>query len=294
MQWTEALCEELALPQTYLDTAPDIIEPLARRIRLYRASQGRPVIIGICGAQGSGKTTLSRFLQGWLEQEMHLTAVALSIDDFYLGKAARKSLARTLHPLFATRGVPGTHDVTLGQEVLAALTAGTARKDLRLPRFDKARDDRVPPGQWPIVRTPVDIVLFEGWCVGARPQDEVQLQQPVNALERCEDTDGRWRQAVNECLADDYCHWFGQLDLLLMLRIPSFEKVYEWRGLQEQKLAEATGTPTAEQAKLKRFIMHYERLTRHMLDTMPSYADVIVDIDDEHRMTSLRDGTGGN
>ncbi|HZD51482.1 MAG TPA: hypothetical protein VE175_00410, partial [Woeseiaceae bacterium] len=161
----------------------EYVAPLAQRIRDLHRELGRPVIVGINGAQGSGKSTLALFLSNWLERETGLATARLSIDDMYLGKSEREALSRTLHPLFATRGVPGTHDIGLGERVLDALTASGSPRSVHLPAFDKASDDRLPETRWPRVEAPVDAVLFEGWCVGARPQEPAQLAEPINALE---------------------------------------------------------------------------------------------------------------
>ena len=293
--WIEVLRRTELLPESYTAAVFEYVAPLAERIRGLCEKLARPVVVGISGAQGSGKSTLALFLTNWLQREMRLATARLSIDDFYLGNADREELSRTRHPLLATRGVPGTHDVELGMRILAALTVTGTRQTVGLPIFDKASDDRVPESEWPQVEAPIDVVLLEGWCVGARPQAAAELAEPVNALEANEDTDGTWRGHVNERLRSDYADLFSRLDALIMLRIPSFEKVLEWRGLQEHKLREQmklqqTSTTAARgqtDAELVRFIQHYERLTRHMLETMPAYADTVIDIDEEHRMVAM-------
>jgi D-glycerate 3-kinase len=181
-----ALIAEHALPDSYAATARDVLAPLAARIDGLRARLGRPVVVGLCGSQGSGKSTMAAFLQGLLEAAGRTVAV-LSLDDLYLSHAARAELARTRHPLFATRGVPGTHDVALGLRTLDALTRTEQPGETRLPRFDKAADDPFPQAAWPAQPSPVDVVLFEGWCVGAQAEPASALEPPVNALERDED-----------------------------------------------------------------------------------------------------------
>jgi D-glycerate 3-kinase len=171
--------------------------------------------------------------------------------------------------------------VALGQRLLEQLTAGEG--NVRLPVFDKVADDRLPRADWTQVQAPVDVVLLEGWCVGVRAQSASALQTPVNELEQADDADGRWRRYVNEQIDGDYARLFETLDMLVFLRVPSFGKVLEWRGLQEEK----QGGPL-DDAGLRRFVQHFERLSRHMLDTVPAYADVVVDIDDEHRLTGLQ------
>jgi D-glycerate 3-kinase len=236
-------------------------------------------VVGINGAQGSGKTTLCRFLEELLYQR-RLRAVTLSLDDLYLTKAERIALARNEYPLFATRGVPGTHDVALGQAILDNLRAGEATT---LPRFDKAADDRAPDGKR--VEGPVDVILFEGWCMGAVPQPAAALREPVNRLEAEEDPDGAWRREVNRRLATDYAELFGRIDLLVMVKVESFEAVRANRRLQEQKLAarDPEGAAIMDDAALDRFLMHYERLTRWMLREMPERADALIEIGPDQR-----------
>lgn len=300
MRWAEDFVAQHRLPADYAGTAQPFAGPLAERIQRLRVSAGRPILVGVSGAQGSGKTTFARFVSKWLSRRMHLSAVCFSLDDVYLTRAERQALAHRTHPLLETRGVPGTHDVALAHRVLDALTHPGAARKVAVPAFDKATDDRSPEWDWRRVDAPVDVVLFEGWCVGARPQLPEALGDPVNEVEAAEDGDAVWRTGVNERLRTDYAELFARLDMLIMLRVPSFGSVFEWRALQERKLrerlqdvpAESEGSPGPSASGLRRFIRHYERLTRHMLETMPAYADVVIDIDANHRMTGSRAGPG--
>jgi D-glycerate 3-kinase len=135
-------------------------------------------------------------------------------------------------------------------------------------------------------------VIFEGWCVGAVPQESAALAVPVNELERNEDRDGRWRRYVNEQLAGPYRALFGLLDRLLLLRTPGFEVVFEWRRQQERELAAATRPGSAskimDDATLARFIAHYERLTRHILAEMPGRADIVASLDSHRQITDIQ------
>jgi len=276
MNAIDALIETEALPRDYAAVVELAWQPLADRI----ASEGkRPLVVGINGAQGSGKTTLCRFLEELLYQR-RLRTMTLSLDDLYLTKAERLTLAQDEHPLFATRGVPGTHDVALGEAILDELRAG---RTTTLPRFDKAADDRAAEGK--IAEGPVDVILFEGWCVGAVPQPAAALRDPVNRLEADEDPDGSWRREVNRRLATDYAELFARIDLLVMLKVESFEAVRANRRLQEQKLAarDPAGAALMDDTALDRFLMYYERLTRWMLQEMPARADVLIPIGPDQR-----------
>jgi D-glycerate 3-kinase len=278
--WMRRLCDELWLPDGYVDDALGVVAPLAGRIAALRGAEGRPVVIGVCGAQGSGKTTLCAFLEAWLRREESLSAATLSLDDCYLDNASRQDLAAEVHPLLVTRGVPGTHDVPLAESLLRSLTASTG--EVRLPVFDKVRDDRAPESAWRTVSAPVDVVLFEGWCVGTRAQPTAALASPINELEALADPDGSWRRYVNEQLATRYEALFGALDALVFLRVPSFERVFEWRRLQEEKMA-----GNMDAARLRHFISHFERLTRHALQGMPGWANAVVEVGADHRLAGL-------
>jgi D-glycerate 3-kinase len=251
------------------ETAPDLADELARRIASAAAP---PLVVGLTGPQGSGKSTLAEKLPPLLGARGLRTAV-LALDDLYLPKADRLRLATDIHPLLATRGVPGTHDVALGLEVLASLT--TERRT-RAPSFDKGADDRRPHAEWPIVEGPAQVVVFEGWCVGARPQPPEALARPVNDLERERDPHGVWRAYVNAALAGPYRALFAGIGLQALLLAPGFEAVLGWRLQQEHEMQAKRGAVGQSDAEIAVFIQHYERLTRHIAAEMPARADVVV------------------
>lgn len=239
------------------------------------AALGRPILVGLAGAQGSGKSTMAPRLAASMAGR-GLTSEILALDDFYLTRAERAALARDVHPLLATRGVPGTHDIGLLSDAIDALLAGGSA---HVPIFDKARDERAGSRT---VTGPVDVVLLEGWCIAARPQAEADLHKSINTLERVEDPDGRWRRWVNGRLATDYAALFARLDLTVLLRAPSFAVVERWRGEQEAHLGERAMSPAA----LARFVQHYERITRAMLASEP--ADLIVALSPERMPVRVR------
>jgi D-glycerate 3-kinase len=253
-------------------------------------AEDRMLVLGLNGAQGTGKSTLARLLQRLLERVHGMRAAILSLDDLYLTAAERLRRAEAIHPLLATRGVPGTHDVALGLRTIRALREG---KPLALPRFDKARDDRLPVAQWPRWEGPCDVVIFEGWCVGARPQRGHELDAAINGLERLEDPTGDWRYYVNRELGGHYQALFAEIDVLVMLRPESFEHVLAWREQQEAGLREQGGGPQVmAPTAIRRFVMHFERLTRFMWEEMPARADAVVHLGDDHAPMHVELGDG--
>jgi D-glycerate 3-kinase len=279
--WVDEFLRAEGLPAGYRAVIEELHVPLARRIVARAARRAdRPWIVGLCGPQGSGKSTLVASLRHLLEELGRRVAV-LSLDDLYLTRAQRSVLAQRVHPLLQIRGVPGTHDVPLGLEVLAQLRTAA---EVVLPAFDKARDERCPPQQWPRVAGPVDVLLFEGWCVGARPESPAALATPLNALERAEDPRGIWRHYVNDALAGEYQRLFALLDELLLLQVADFSQVYAWRLEQERKLRArrvTAGADTAaimDDAQLARFVQLFERLTRHIMAEMPARADELIPV----------------
>ena len=269
------------LPGRMSEFIATVYEPLARRIAREVRSTRLPFVVGLCGPQGSGKTTIAQVLQKLLQQ-IALATEVLSLDDLYLTRDERSAVAQRVHPLLRTRGVPGTHDAALGLQLLEALGRDEA---VSIPTFDKATDERRPAPQWRQSRGPVQVVLFEGWCVGAQPEPAALLVEPVNELERDLDPDGRWRRYVNKALATEYRALFDRLNFLVLLRAPQFDAVYAWRAEQEHELrqrVEARGGDTSRlmsDAELRHFIAHYERLTKHILKEMPSRADAVIELD---------------
>ncbi|MGI9325469.1 MAG: hypothetical protein ACR2PZ_09645 [Pseudomonadales bacterium] len=235
-----------------------------------------PRLLGLSGGQGSGKSTLARAL---VQAYAHcgVRAASVSLDDFYLTRAQRQQLARRVHPLLATRGVPGTHDLPLLQQVFDTID----QPQLRLPVFNKAIDDRLPESQWLQIEEPIDVLIFEGWCVGAVPQTEEQLREPVNELEREADPDGRYRHYVNAALGGTYQAIWEQLDDWLFLAVPNLACVRAWRRQQEQQIASAI---RMDDAAIQRFVAHYERLTQWMLQTAPAQARWCLQLDTDHRL----------
>ena len=281
--------ENEALPDSYREDAFEFFVPLVDLIANRALDSEHTLYVGINGAQGTGKTTLGKLLVTLLSAREFRVA-NFSIDDFYLTQSERNQLAESQHPLLATRGVPGTHDISLLMTKFEELKNLKAEQVCELPRFNKAIDDRCGTEDWQKLIGPIDAVILEGWFVGAPPQATRDIELPINALEKTEDADGSWRKYANYQLADQYQSAFDQLDLLIMLKAPSFKQVSEWRSLQEEKLKkigpiDSPGIMDEEQ--LARFIQHYERLTGHCLEYLPVKADVLFDLDTDHRIAGV-------
>ncbi|PLR28380.1 kinase [Caulobacter zeae] len=273
--WLPDFMRDERLDPGFAETFHALHLPLARRLIAAARAHGRPgFVAGLSGPQGSGKSTLVAAVARLLADE-DLKVAVLSLDDLYLTRAQRQALARDVHPLLATRGPPGTHDVALGLSLLDALAGQGATA---LPRFDKAADDRAPRQAWPVFDGPADVVLLEGWCLGARPQGAAALAAPVNALERDEDKGGAWRGYIDAALAGPYRELFGRIDWLAVLTAPDFATVRAWRRQQEAKLQASLAARGdrggLDPAALEHFLDHYERLTAWCAEDLPERADL--------------------
>ena len=238
---------------------PDLVDLVGQLIA--DGPKGRPPLIAIVGAQGSGKTTLARAAAD------RFGAAQISIDDVYLTRAGREAMAREVHPLFVHRGPPGTHDLDLLQSLIDSLSAAGPGDATLIPDFDKRGDDRWPADRWRRFTGRPSAILIDAWCLGALPEDEAALAEPVNALERDRDPDGRWRRAVNGFVAGPYADFAARFDAVLFLQAPGFDVVLDWRCQQEADLLgiAADDLPQAERRRLAGFIQYFERITRRML-----------------------------
>lgn len=285
----------LKLPLHFAETVERWYLPIIDHIASWSHESDKTLVLGIQGTQGSGKSTMAAFMSLLLEKQFNLNVAQLSLDDFYLTLQEREALSQQVHPLLRTRGVPGTHDVRLAIDTIQQLQALDEHQSFMLPRFNKAMDDRENRDKWPLVKGPIDLVIFEGWCVGAAPMKPSSLKEDENNLELLEDPHGIWRHFVNEQLEYTYPPLFSLLDKLVVISTDSFDNVYHWRLLQEQKLARAWIEENTDRANkiidtqsLKRFIAHYERVTKHCLATLPEKADWVLQIDKNHTFISLR------
>ena len=262
--------------------------PISKMINDEYLKDKKTKVIGLCGGQGSGKSTISNILKIILKEGFHLETVIFSIDDFYKTLNQRQLMSKNISYLFLTRGVPGTHDTRILKSCIQNLKNFKFRKSM-IPKFDKSNDDRFPKNKWLKVNKKPNVVIFEGWCVGVTPQKKSDLITPINQLEKEHDTKKVWREKVNLELKGKYQKIFSLIDKLIFLKVPSFKYVFKWRLLQEKKLrATSKGKKTMDYQQVKNFIMYYERLTKHMLKILPKKADTIINIDKKHRLKSIK------
>ncbi len=262
--------------------------PICKKINESFIKNKRITIIGLTGGQGSGKSTISSILKIILKHGFNLNTVTFSIDDFYKTHDERKKMSKNISPLFLTRGVPGTHDTKLLYKCIKNLKSANFRK-ISLPRFDKSKDDRSPKKNWQRISKKPNIVIFEGWCVGVRPQKKKDLLIPINILEKTKDKKIIWRNRVNFELEKKYKKIFRLIDKIIFLKVPSFNHVLKWRLLQEKKLKiTSKGNKTMNESQIRTFVMFYERLTRHMLQNFDKEADVIIKIDNRHKLKTIK------
>lgn len=235
-----------------------------------------PPLIGISGSQGSGKSTLAALAALAMREYRGWNVAILSIDDFYLTKAERQELARTVHPLCATRGVPGTHDMELLSETLSRLLTADAGSKTPIPRFDKLQDDRVEASQWEEFSGRPDCILLEGWCVGLPAHRVPAWTGPINGLEQDADPDGVWIRWAMDRLTRDYGTIWKAMDGLVAVRLADIESVVASRLIQERGLVEAQGSADGAmtEAQVRRFVEHYERFTLALWDALPDLADL--------------------
>ena len=259
-------------------------------INIYKSfmTNKKTKIIGLTGGQGSGKSTISNILKIILKEGFGLHTVIFSIDDFYKTRKDRKKMSNKISKLFLTRGVPGTHDTKLLKKCLKSLKGIKFKKTI-IPKFDKSIDERVSKIHWQKVNKKPSVVIFEGWCVGATPQKKKDLFYPINKLEKDNDKKRIWRSKVNQELKKDYRTIFNLIDKIIFLKVPSFKHVFKWRLLKEKKLkATSKGKKIMNKDQIKRFIMFYERVTKHMLRSSIKKADFVINIDDKHRLKSMK------
>ena len=256
-----------------------------------KTDKKKTLIIGLAGGQGSGKTTISSILSLILKKYFKLNVFKISIDDFYKTRNARKLLSKKKHPLLITKGVPGTNKVDLMLSVFKKVKAKNF-KSFRVPKFNKAIDDRCPKSLWYKLKLKPDVMIFEGWCVGAKPQKNNLLKKPINSLERDYDQKKNWRLHVNNQLKKKYKTLFNQLDGLLYLKPKNFNLLKIWRLKQEKKLLLQTknkkNLKIMNSNEIINFMQTYQRITQQMFKDVPKYCSIILNLNSKHQINKIK------
>ena len=262
--------------------------PLSFWIENKCKKKKKTLFLGLSGGQGSGKTTVSEILKIILKKFFKRRIHVSSIDDFYKTSANRRKMSKKIHPLFNTRGVPGSHDVNFIKNFFN-LIKEKKNKKIKLPKFDKSRDDRVKKKYWINVKNKPEIVILEGWCVGAKPQPNYLIKKPINLLEKNEDKDFRWRKYVNQKLKNEYKKIFSSIDYFIFMKIPNFKMVFKWRLLQEHKMKKKhnSNKKIMSNNEIKRFIMHYERITLQMIKDLSKSASIVMLLKKNHQINKI-------
>ncbi len=245
-------------------------------------------IIGLSGGQGAGKSTITKILKFIFKKKYNLNICCFSIDDFYKTKLERIKMSQKVHKLFLTRGVPGTHDLNLLLKTIQQLKKKKF-KTVLIPRFDKASDDRLKKNKWQKIRKRPDIIIFEGWCIGAKNQKSNELKHPLNYIEKKYDKKLIWRKTANNFLKNQYKKLFEKIDKLVYLKAPNFNNIFKWRLLQEQKMKLTSKSKnTMSKTKVKEFIMFYERITKHMMKNSSKISDLTIFLNKNHGSKKMK------
>ena len=281
------------------ETKADKFKNKERMIKLFliplcfwiskKANKKRPYFVGLAGGQGTGKTTISSLIRIILTKYFKLNVFRISIDDFYKTRKERINLSKRVHPMLLTRGVPGTHDINM---MLNFFKRSKSKKfnRFKLPSFNKAVDDRNNKKKWYDLKKRPDVVIFEGWCVGAQSEKNNTLKKSINSMEKAKDQKQIWRKYVNHQLKSKYKSLFSQLNCLIYLKAKNFTLLQKWRLKQERKLWVKSKIKSNFKIMSKEdvlnFMQTYQRITQNMFRYMPKYASIVFNLNTNHQIKS--------
>lgn len=266
-------------PNEMLQVLWDLWLPLGIKLASQRQQLGRPLIQGILGGQGTGKTTMSKVLSLILDQLGYRT-VSLSLDDLYKTYSDRLLLTQQ-DPRLIWRGPPGTHDIDLGLNVLDQIRQ--SQSPVMIPRFDKSAFGGAGDRTTPEIVTNIDIVLFEGWFVGVRPINaDVFDTAPPPIIT---DEDKAFARDMNLRL-HDYLPLWERLDSLIVLYPTDYRCSLEWRKQAEQQMI-AAGKSGMSNADIEQFVNYFWRSLHPELFIKPlvkdaTVVDLVIEIHADH------------
>ena len=252
-----------------------------------KANKKKPYFVGLAGGQGTGKTTISSLIRIILTKYFKLNVFRISIDDFYKTRKERINLSKRVHPMLLTRGVPGTHDIDMMLNFFRK-SKSKKFKRLKLPTFNKAIDDRFSKKRWYDLKKRPDVVIFEGWCVGAKAEKNINLKKTINLMEKAKDQKLIWRKYVNDQLKTKYKNLYSQLNCLIYLKAKNFSLLQKWRLKQERKLRlkseKNSNTKIMSKEDVLSFMQTYQRITQNMFKNTPKYASIIFNLNNNHQI----------
>ena len=254
-----------------------------------KADKKSPYFVGLAGGQGTGKTTISSLIKIILTKYFKLKVFRISIDDFYKTRKERISLSKRIHPMLLTRGVPGTHDINLMLSFFKKIKSKKFKK-IKLPTFSKAIDDRANEKYWYHLKEKPDVIIFEGWCVGAKSEKNNTLKKTINSMEKGKDQKQTWRKYVNQQLKSKYKNLYSQLNCLIYLKASSFSLLQKWRLKQERKLwlnsKKNSNLKIMSKEDVISFMQTYQRITQNMFKKTHKYASIILNLNSNHQIKS--------
>ena len=254
-----------------------------------KANKKKPYFVGLAGGQGTGKTTISSLIKIILTKYFKLKVFRISIDDFYKTRKERTNLSKRVHPMLLTRGVPGTHDINMMLNFFRKAKSKNFKR-IKLPTFNKAIDDRFSKKYWYDLRNKPDVIIFEGWCVGAKPEKNITLKKTINSMEKAKDQKQIWRKYVNQQLKSKYKNLYSQLNCLIYLKAKNFSLLQKWRLKQERKLwlksKKNLNLKIMSRKDVINFMQTYQRITQNMFRYMPRYASIILNLNTNHQIKS--------
>ena len=254
-----------------------------------KADKKKPYFVGLAGGQGTGKTTISSLISIILKKYFKKNVFRVSIDDFYKTRKDRSKLSKSVHPMLMTRGVPGTHDLKLMQSFFKNIKKKSFRS-IKVPKFDKSVDDRYPKKKWYNINKKPDIIIFEGWCVGAKAEENKSLLKSINTMEKNRDKKLIWRKYVNTQLKTNYKKLYSQLNSLVYLKAKDFSLLQKWRLKQENKLKlkskKNSKNKIMNKNEVLEFMQTYQRVTENMFKKAPKYVSIIMNLNSNHIIKS--------
>ena len=255
-----------------------------------KADKKKPYFVGLAGGQGTGKTTISSLIRIILIKYFKLKVFRISIDDFYKTRKERISLSKRIHPMLLIRGVPGTHDINMMLSFFKKVKSKKFKR-LKLPTFSKAIDDRSNKKSWYELNEKPDVIIFEGWCVGAKSETNNTLKKTINLMEKVKDQKKIWRKYVNYQLKSKYKNLYSQLNCLIYLKAKNFNLLQKWRLKQERKLwiksKMKSNSKIMSKGDVINFMQTYQRITQNMFRYTPKYASIILNLNTNHQIKSV-------